>query len=154
MEHDLSGAACGEQGQLWNINPATGIPNTTNPISIADDKVSSGGTGQFPGAVDFFHSVMFNNDGTVVNWVDESFGSGCPTMTTWQMRPWNPTGGTHKTGRMFFSDTDGNFLSDFHVGDLRPDPGATEYCSAHMGMSVLGINRDCWSTPGTRAVST
>ena len=25
---------------------------------------------------------MFNNDGTVVNWVDESFGTGCPTRTT------------------------------------------------------------------------
>ena len=32
---------------------------------------------------------------------------------------------------------DGNFLSEFHVGDLRPDPGPTEYCSAHMGMAVM-----------------
>ena len=66
---------------------ANGIPDTQNPISIGDDKVSSGGTGQFPGAVDFFHSVMFNNEGTVVNWVDESFGGGCPTMTTNNPRP-------------------------------------------------------------------
>jgi hypothetical protein len=156
MEHNLAGAACAEQGQVWNIDPATGIPDTTDPISIADDKVSSGGTGQFPGAVDFFHSVMFNNDGTVVNWVDESFGTGCPTMTTWQPRPWNPAGGTHKTGRMFFSDLDGDFLSEFHVGDLRPDPGATEYCSAHMGMAVLGIQRDllvnAWYTGGVDVI--
>ena len=101
VEHRLAGAACAEQGQVWAIGP-NGLPDTANPISIGDDEVSSGGTGQFPGAIDFFHSVMFNNAGTVVNWVDESFGSGCPTMTTYQSRPWNPAGGTHKTGRMFF----------------------------------------------------
>ena len=87
-----------------------GIPDTQNPISIVDDEVSSGGTGQFPGAVDFFHSVMFNNDGTVVNSVDESFGGGCPTMTTYNPRPWNPAGGTHKTGGMFFSDMERELL--------------------------------------------
>jgi LVIVD repeat len=156
MEHNLAGAACAEQGQVWEIDPSTGIPDTENPISIGDDEVSSGGTGQFPGAVDFFHSVMFNNDGTVVNWVDESFGSGCPTMTTYQPRPWNPAGGTHKTGRMFFSDLDGTFLSEFHVGDLRPDPGADEYCSAHMGMTVMGIKKDllvnAWYTGGVDVI--
>ena len=107
MEHNLAGAACAEQGQVWEIDPDTGIPDTENPMMVGDDEVSSGGTGQFPGAVDFFHSVMFNNAGTVVNWVDESFGSGCPTMTTYQPRPWNPAGGTHKTGKMFFSDMEG-----------------------------------------------
>ncbi len=156
MEHNLAGGACAEQGQVWEIDPATGIPDTQNPIAIGDDEVSSGGTGQFPGAVDFFHSVMFNNEGTVVNWVDESFGSGCPTMTTYQPRPWNPAGGTHKTGRMFFSDLEGNFLSEFHVGDLRPNPAATEYCSAHMGMAVMGIKRDllvnAWYTGGVDVI--
>jgi hypothetical protein len=155
MAHNIAGGACAEQGQIWEIDAATGIPDTENPMAIGDDEVSSGGTGQFPGAVDFFHSVMFNNDGTVVNWVDESFGSGCPTMTTWQPRPWNPAGGVHKTGRMFFSDMDGNFLSEFHVGDVRPDPGPTEYCSAHMGMTVLG-NRDllvnAWYTGGVDVI--
>ncbi|HET9482248.1 MAG TPA: hypothetical protein VFP98_10880 [Candidatus Polarisedimenticolia bacterium] len=156
MEHNLAGGACAEQGQVWDIDPATGIPDTENPILIGDDEVSSGGTGQIPGAVDFFHSVMFNNDGTVVNWVDESFGSGCPTMTTYQPRPWNPAGGTHKTGRMFFTDLEGNFLSEFHVGDVRPDPGADEYCSAHMGMAVMGIKRDllvnAWYTGGADVI--
>jgi hypothetical protein len=151
MEHNMAGAACAEQGQVWEVDPDTGIPDTENPMAIGDDEVSSGGTGQFPGAIDFFHSVMFNNDGTVVNWVDESFGSGCPTMTNWQARPWHPAG-THKTGRMFFSDLEGNFLSEFHVGDVRPDPGETEYCSAHMGMAVMGIKRDllvnAWYTGG------
>ncbi len=156
MEHNLAGAACAEQGQVWEIDPSTGIPDTENPMMVGDDQVSSGGRGQFPGAVDFFHSVMFNNAGTVVNWVDESFGSGCPTMTPYQPRPWNPAGGTHKTGRMFFSDMEGSFLSEFHVGDLRPDPGATEYCSAHMGMAVMGIKRDllvnAWYTGGVDVI--
>jgi hypothetical protein len=152
----LAGGACAEQGQVWQIDPATGIPDTANPVSIGDDQVTSGGTGQIPGAVDLFHSGVFNNAGTVVNWVDESFGSGCPTMTTYQPRPWNPAGGTHKTGRMFFTDLAGNFLSEFHVGDLRPDPGATEYCSAHMGMAVMGIGRDllvnAWYTAGVDVI--
>jgi hypothetical protein len=155
MEHNLAGAACAEQGQVWEIDE-NGIPDTENPISIGDDEITSGGTGQFPGAVDFFHSVMFDNDATVVNWVDESFGSGCPTRTTYQPRPWNPTGGTHKTGRMFFSDMDGNFLSEFHVGDVRPSSAPGEYCSAHMGMAVMGINRDllvnAWYTGGADVI--
>ena len=124
-----------------------------DPITIADDQVSSGGTGSIPGAVDFFHSTTFNNDGTVVNWVDESFGPGCPTTTAYQPRPWNPAGGVHKTGKMFFTDLDGNFPSEFHVGDLRPNPSAGEYCSAHMGMAVTGIGRDllvnAWYTGGS-----
>jgi hypothetical protein len=156
MEHNIAGAACAEQGQVWEVDPATGIPDTQNPMMIGDDEVSSGGTGQFPGAVDFFHSVMFNNAGTVVNWVDESFGSGCPTMTTYLSRPWNLAGGTHKTGRMFFTDMEGNFLSEFHVGDLRPDARDGEYCSAHMGMAVMGIKRDllvnAWYTGGTDVI--
>ena len=156
VEHRLAGAACAEQGQVWEIGP-DGMPDTLNPISIGDDEVTSGGTGDFPGAVDFFHSVMFNNAGTVVNWVDESFGSGCPTMTTYQSRPWNPAGGTHKTGRMFFSDLEsGEFLSEFHVGDLRPNPAAGEYCSAHMGMAVMNIERDllvnAWYTGGVDVI--
>jgi hypothetical protein len=150
VEHRLAGAACAEQGQVWRVR-RNGLPNTRNPISIGDDKVSSGGRGQFPGAVDFFHSVMFDNEAQTVNWVDESFGSGCPTMTTWRPRAWQP-GGVHKTGRMFFSDLEGNFLSEFHVGDRRPDPRPLEYCSAHMGMAVMGIERDllvnAWYTGG------
>jgi hypothetical protein len=155
MEHALAGAACAEQGQVWRIG-ADGIPDTQNPIMVGDDEVSGGANATFPGAVDFFHSVMFNNAGTVVNWVDESFGSGCPTMTTYAPRPWNPAGGTHKTGRMFFTDMEGNFLSEFHVGDLRPDPAPSEYCSAHMGMAVMGIGRDllvnAWYTGGVDVI--
>jgi hypothetical protein len=160
VEHRLAGGACAEQGQVWSIGP-NGLPDTAHPISIGDDEVSSGGTGQFPGAVDFFHSVMFNNDGTVVNWVDESFGEGCPTETTYEPRPWNPSGGTHETGRMFFSDLKSpraTFLSDFQVGRLRPQPltDPAPYCSAHMGMAVMGINRDllvnAWYTGGVDVI--
>jgi hypothetical protein len=155
VEHRLAGAACAEQGQVWEIDEE-GIPMTDDPILIGDDELTGGPDSQIPGAVDFFHSVMFNNDGTVVNWVDESFGAGCPTMTEYQSRPWNPAGGTHKTGKMFFTDLEGNFLSEFHVGDLRPDPGETEYCSAHMGMTVTGIKRDllvnAWYTGGVDVI--
>ncbi len=150
----IAGGACAEQGQVWNID-ANGIPDTQNPIMIADDALSSGGTGQIPGAIDFFHSVMFNNEATVVNWVDESFGSGCPPMTNWQARPWHPAG-THETGRIAFTDLAGNFLSEFQVGDVRPNAGPGEYCSAHMGMSVLGIQRDllvnAWYTGGVNVI--
>ena len=55
--------------------------------------------------------------------MDESFGSGCPTMTDYEPRPWNPDGGTHKTGKMFFTDMEGNFLSEFHGGRLAARPG-------------------------------
>jgi hypothetical protein len=155
VEHRVAGGACAEDGQVWEIDE-NGIPDTENPMSTGDDELTSGGRGQFPGAVDFFHSVMFDNEAETVNWVDESFGAGCPTMTNYQPRPWNPAGGRHKTGRMFFSDMEGNFQSEFHVGDVRPDPGATEYCSAHMGMAVMGIQRDllvnAWYTGGADVI--
>jgi hypothetical protein len=156
VEHRLAGAACAEQGQVWEIDE-NGIPDTENPMVVIDDKVSSGGTGNIPGAVDFFHSVMFNNEGTILNTVDESFGSGCPPQTSWRPRPWNPAGGVHKTGRMFFSDTEtGEFFSELQVGDMRPDPAPSAYCSAHMGMAVMGINRDllvnAWYTGGVDVI--
>jgi hypothetical protein len=152
---NLMGAACAEQGQVWEVDPATGIPNTTNPMAVGDDEFSSGGTGQFPGAVDFFHSVMFDNGMETVNWVDESFGTGCPTLTKWQKRPWHKQR-TMKTGNMFFSDMDGEFQSRFHVGDLRPDKRKGEYCSSHMGMTVTGIEEDllvnAWYTGGVDVI--
>jgi hypothetical protein len=161
VAHRLAGAACAEQGQVWRIG-RNGLPNTRNPISIGDDEVSSGGRGQFPGAVDFFHSVMFDNEAETVNWVDESFasqpaapGMGCPPKTLWQPRPWQP-GGLHTTGYMYFSDLRGRYQSRFHVGEVRPDPRAAEYCSAHMGMAVMGIERDllvnAWYTGGVDVI--
>jgi hypothetical protein len=152
---NIMGAACAEQGQVWEVDPATGIPNTTNPMAVGDDKFSSGGTGQFPGAVDFFHSVMFDNGMETVNWVDESFGTGCPTMTKWQKRPWH-NGRTNMTGFMYFSDMEGDYQSRFHVGKLRPDDSEGEYCSSHMGMTVTGIEEDllvnAWYTGGVDVI--
>lgn len=136
----LAAGACAEQGQLWRIDE-NGIPDTANPIWVSDDAVTSGGTGNIPGAIDFFHSATFSNDGSVVNWIDESFGDGCPPTTMYQSRPWNPAGGVHKTGRMFFVDGgSGSFISEFQVGDVRPEPGA--YCSAHMGLPVPNMQKD------------
>jgi hypothetical protein len=140
----LAAAACAEQGQLWTVD-GNGMPDTANPIWVSDDEVSSGGTGDIPGAIDFFHSATFSKDGSVVNWIDESFAPApgfdeCPPTTDWAARAWHPAG-THETGRMFFVDgASGAFLSEFQVGDLRPEPGA--YCSAHMGLPVPGSSKD------------
>lgn len=147
----LAAAACAEQGQLWKIDE-NGIPDTENPIWISDDEVSSGGTGDIPGAIDFFHSATFSNDGSVVNWIDESFGDGCPPQTEWEPRAWQP-GGTQATGRMFFvAGGTGSFLSEFMIP--RPEPDA--YCSAHMGLPVAGSNKDllvnAWYMGGVNVV--
>jgi hypothetical protein len=159
MESQLAGGACAEQGQVWRIDPSTGIPDTdaADLVMIGDDEFSSGNSAQatIPGAIDFFHSVMFNNDGDVVNWVDESFGSGCPPMTEWRATAWHAAA-EQKTGRMFFSALGGAFLSEFQVGNLRPDLASTAYCSAHMGMAVMGIKRDllvnAWYTGGVDVI--
>ena len=59
---------------------------------------------------------------------------------------------------MFFSDLASEaFLSEFQVGNLRPDPAPSAYCSAHMGMTVLGVNRDllvnAWYTGGVDVIN-
>jgi hypothetical protein len=143
IQRRMAAGACAEQGQVWEIDE-NGIPDTANPIFVSDDEVSSGGTGNIPGAIDFFHSATFSNDGSVVNWIDESFapstGNECPPTTDWAARPWH-LAGSHETGRMFFVDgDDGTFLSEFQIGDLRPEPGA--YCSAHMGLPVANLSKD------------
>ena len=100
--HDLSsfpakgivGAACGEQAQVWNIDKRTGLPDTANPRWVYDQP-----------NVDFWHSATFSWDGKVANFIDESFGDGCPTVTT-------KTGGLPgppkvcETGNMFFFETE------------------------------------------------
>ncbi len=148
----LAAAACAEQGQLWSVD-ANGIPDTANPIWVSDDEISSGGTGDIPGAIDFFHSATFSNDGSVVNWIDESFGDGCPPETNWEERPWHPAG-TFDTGRMFFADgATGSFLSEFMIP--RPEPGA--YCSAHLGLPIATSHKDllvnAWYMGGVNVVN-
>jgi hypothetical protein len=128
VELRLAAGACAEQGQLWRID-RNGIPDTAHPLWVFEDQVDeTGPTGDpnDPGVVvDFFHSATFSWDGRVVNFIDESFGTGCPPVTT------APIGGD--TGRMFFLDArTGRFLSHFMI-DRQAE---TEYCSAHMGLPV------------------
>jgi hypothetical protein len=159
VELRLAGAACAEQAQLWRIKP-NGIPDTENPIWVYDDNEdtdgpgSQGTTGDV--AVDFWHSASFSWDGKVVNFIDESFGSGCPTVTEW---PSGPSGETtlNDTGRMFFLDTArGKKLSHFMIPRPEtPEPGPS-YCSAHLGNSVHTADADltvnAWYTGGASVV--
>jgi hypothetical protein len=139
--HDLSsfpkkrlvGAACGEQAQVWRINRTTGLPDTKNPLWSYDQK-----------NVDFWHSATFSWDGKVANFIDESFGDGCPTVTEKRGQ-----GGTEKkvfeTGNMYFFDTkSGELLSEYR--NPRPtndnvSPGAGKYCSSHLGIPVPAKDR-------------
>ena len=156
VEQRLAAGACNEQGQLWNVDE-DGIPDTANPIFVSDDEVSSGGTGNIPGAIDFFHSATFSNDASVVNWIDESFAeqaNECPPTTDWAPRAWHPAA-TMDTGKMFFVDGgNGDFLSEFQVGNVRPEQGA--YCSAHMGLPVANFAKDllvnAWYMGGVNVV--
>jgi len=139
--HDLSafpargivGAACGEQAQVWNIDEKTGLPETAHPRWSYDQP-----------NVDFWHSATFSWDGKVANFIDESFGDGCPTVTT-------KTGGlfggprVFKTGNMFFFEADsGELLSEYR--NPRPtnddtSPTTGKYCSSHLGIPVPAKDR-------------
>jgi LVIVD repeat len=140
--HDLSsfpakgivGAACGEQAQVWEIDRRTGLPDTEDPLWAYDQK-----------NVDFWHSATFSWDGKVANFIDESFGDGCPTVTEKLGQ-----GGTEKkvfeTGNMYFFETrSGRLLSEFR--NPRPtndDLGAgtrLTYCSSHLGIPVPAKDR-------------
>jgi hypothetical protein len=139
--HDLSsfpkkgivGAACGEQAQIWDIDRETGLPDTANPRWAYDQP-----------NVDFWHSATFSWDGKVANFIDESFGDGCPTVTT-------KTGGlpgpprVFETGNMYFFDTaGGELLSEYR--NPRPtndnvSPTTGKYCSSHLGIPVPAKDR-------------
>ncbi|MGH2968122.1 MAG: hypothetical protein ACRDK0_03510 [Solirubrobacteraceae bacterium] len=139
--HDLSafpakgmvGAACGEQAQVWDIDAKTGLPDTANPRWSYDQT-----------NVDFWHSATFSWDGKVANFIDESFGDGCPPVTT-------KTGGQQggptvfETGNMFFFEAgSGDLLSEYR--NPRPtndstSPTTGKYCSSHLGIPVPAKNR-------------
>jgi hypothetical protein len=132
---ELVGSACAEQSQLWRIDDATGLPDTTDPAWVFDQR-----------NIDFHHSATFSWDGKVVNIIDESFGSGCPTVTR----------GVGQTGRMFFLDTDtGARLSQFMIrrGHKKETP---DYCSAHLGNVVPASDRyllvNAWYTGGVDVI--
>jgi hypothetical protein len=126
----LAAAACAEQAQMWRVRP-NGVPDTEHPLWVFDDNEDRDGPGS-PGsagdvAVDFWHSATFSWDGKVVNFIDESFGTGCPTVTRWA------DGSLNDTGRMFFLDAaTGKKLSHFQI----PRTEADSYCSAHVGNVV------------------
>lgn len=139
VELRLAAAACAEQGQLWRIRP-NGLPDTENPIWVFDDVVDETGTTGDPNdpgvVVDFFHSATFSWDGSVVNFIDESFGDGCPPTTP---APGLTSAFPGDTGRMFFVDAaTGQLLSHFMLP--RPEEGA--YCSAHLGNTTVSQGRD------------
>ena len=142
--HDLSsfpdkgmvGAACGEQAQVWNIDEETGLPDTAHPRWVHDQP-----------NVDFWHSATFSWDGEVANFIDESFGDNCPTVTT-------KTGGlpgpprVFESGNMFFFDAEtGELLSEFRNpresnDHLDPaNPTRLTYCSSHLGIPVPSKDR-------------
>ena len=142
--HDLSsfpkkgivGAACGEQAQVWKIDKRTGLPNTKRPAWAYDQA-----------NVDFWHSATFSWDGEVANFIDESFGDGCPTVTT---KTGGLPGGTRQfeTGNMYFFDTkSGDLLSEYRNPRPSNDRLAPEggdrgtYCSSHLGIPVPSRDR-------------
>jgi hypothetical protein len=141
--HDLSsfpekgivGAACGEQAQVWDIDRRTGLPDTAHPRWVHDQP-----------NVDFWHSATFSWDGTVANFIDESFGGGCPTVTTKTAGLPGPPR-RYQSGNMFFFDTrSGRLLSEYR--NPRPTNDDTsgvdvahEYCSSHLGIPVPAKDR-------------
>jgi hypothetical protein len=125
----LVGAACAEQAQMWKINDKTGLPDTANPLWVHDQP-----------NVDFWHSATFSWDGKIVNFIDESFGDDCPTVT-------NKTAGLpgapkdYQTGNMFFMDArTGELLSEFRIGRTNRT-GTGAYCSSHLGNVVPSQDR-------------
>jgi hypothetical protein len=127
----IAGGACAEQAQMWRIN-RDGLPETTRQLWIFDDNVDHNGiTGEVNDpeiAVDFWHTATFSWDGRIVNFSDESFGSGCPTTTP----AYNAD-----TGRTFFLDINGNKLSHFQI----PRTYDEAYCSTHQGNVVPTASR-------------
>ena len=145
VELRLAAAACAEQAQLWRIG-ADGIPDTEHPVWVYDDNTDTDGPGGGDVAVDFWHSATFSWDGKIVNFIDESFGLGCPPVTN-ITSTMNPQGARSDTGRMFFLNTaSGEKLSHFTLprqGETAPNPEGREtaYCSAHLGNVVPSPDR-------------
>ncbi len=138
--HDLSvfpgkamvGAACAEQAQVWDIDKRSGLPDTANPRWVHDQP-----------NVDFWHSTTFSWDGKVANFIDESFGDGCPAVTT---KTGGLSGGPRvfETGNMFFFDAaSGDLLSEYRNPRPTNDNIASEgqYCSSHLGIAVPAKDR-------------
>ncbi|MBW3579233.1 MAG: hypothetical protein KY462_16170 [Actinobacteria bacterium] len=129
VELRLAAAACAEQAQLWRIG-ADMLPDTTNPLWVFDNPVDTDGPGGGDTAADFWHSATFTWDGKVVNFSDESFGDGCPPVTT-ITESGSPV--VSDTGRTYFLDVrTGKELSQFMIPRTEEDA----YCSTHQGNVV------------------
>lgn len=81
-----------------------------------------------------------------MNFIDESFGTGCPTVTP----------GVGPTGRMYFVDASpGDLLSHFMITRSHPKE-EPDYCSAHLGNFVPASDRyllvNAWYTGGVDAI--
>jgi hypothetical protein len=150
----LAAAACAEQGQLWRVD-ANGMPDTENPIWVIDDTVDETGTTGNPNdpgvVVDFWHSATFSWDGKIINFIDESFGAGCPPVTAVGAAVPNRQPGD--TGRMFFVDAaSGKLLSSY----MNSRPLENTYCSAHLGNVVPATDKyllaNAWYAGGASVV--
>ena len=119
---------------MWRMD-AQNLPDTSNPLWVFDQP-----------NIDFHHSATLTWDGKLTNIIDESFGSGCPTVTK----------GVGQTGRMFFLETNsGNRLSQFMIRRSHKKD-APDYCSAHLGNFVPSSDRyllvNAWYTGGVDVI--
>jgi len=132
----LAAGACAEQAQLWRIDPMTLLPDTANPLWTFDNVADTDGPGGGDTVADFWHSATFSWDGKIVNFSDESFGSGCPPVSPNTDPAAGADGGPSDSGRTYFLKTkDGKLQSQFMIP--RPDASAGSYCSTHQG-NVVG----------------
>jgi hypothetical protein len=156
MELLLAGAACAEQAQLWSIDPVTLLPNSANPRWVFDNVADTDGPGGGDTATDFWHSATFTWDGKIVNFMDESFGTGCPPVSPNTDPAAGPHQGPSDTGRTYFLDTaSGKELSQFMI-PRHEGSGSGEYCSSHLGLVVPQAGRDylvaAWYTGGVDVI--
>jgi hypothetical protein len=159
VELRLAAAACAEQTQLWRIRP-NGIPATQRPLWVFDDNVDTNGAGNRSDvAVDFWHTARFTWDGKYVQADDESFGTGCPTVTAeYRSGPDDPTAEPADTGSPHLL----NAKTGQRTSHFTPTrPAEVGYCSMHQGNYVRtadgyfsvnawyewGVNVIDWSDP-------
>ena len=130
VEVGLVAAACGEQAQVWRLDARTGLPDTAQPLWVYDQD-----------NVDFWHSATFSWDGKIVNFIDESFGDGCPTTTVKRVRLGREPR-EYQTGNMFFLNArSGEFYSEFRIPRSSQNAGAGGYCSSHLGNVIPSKDR-------------
>ena len=91
--------------------------------------------------------VCGRTGGKVANFIDESFGDGCPTVTT-KTGGLGPATRVFETGNMFFFETKGgDLLSEYRNprpsnDRLAPEGGdRLTYCSSHLGIPVPSRDR-------------